>query len=156
MDTTPVHRSDCPNGKKKGENTGHHASLPSFLQHEAASTINDWRKICSVTDTVVNVEHCKTTWQMVKTIRGSGAETTLYGFFKHSRCNQSAEAMGALGVLSTETICEAEAHSWAGVVVYDAMWDHPILWLVPDVPSKSPNDGVQHQPTVDTKNEKVV
>ena len=33
--------------------------------------------IGSVTDTVANVEHCKTTWQMVKTIRGSGTETTL-------------------------------------------------------------------------------
>ena len=78
MDSTPVHRSDCPNGKKEVENTSQHASLPSFLQHEAVSTISDWRNICSVTDTVVNVEHCKTTWQMVKTIRGSGTETTLY------------------------------------------------------------------------------
>ena len=36
------------------------------------------------------------------------------------------------------------------------MCDHPILWLAPDVPSESPNDGVLHQPTVDTRNEKDV
>ena len=33
----------------------------------------------------------------------------------------------------------------------DAMCDHPILWLAPDVPGKFPNDGVMHQPTFDTK-----
>ena len=37
----------------------------------------------------------------------------------------------------------------------DAMCDHPILWLAPDVPGKFPNDRVLHQPTFDTKNEKV-
>ena len=46
--------------------------------------------------------------------------------------------------------------SLASVVVCDATLDHPILWLAPDVPSKSPNDGVLHQPAVDTKNGKVV
>ena len=59
-------------------------------------------------------------------------------------------------MLSTGTICEVEAHSWAGVVVHDPMWDHPILWFAPGVPSKSPNDGVLHQPTVDTNHEQVV
>ena len=49
MDSTPVHRSDCPHGKKESEDTSQHASLPSLLHHEAVSTINDWRKICSVT-----------------------------------------------------------------------------------------------------------
>ena len=144
MNSTPVHRSDCPKGKKESENTSQHASLPSFLQHEAVSTINDWGKICNVTDTVVKVENCTTTWQMVKTVRGSGAEATLNGFFNDSRCNQSGRSNGSIEVYFQQEPSD------------DAMWDHPILWLVPDVPSKSPNDGVLHQPTVDTKNEKVV
>ena len=154
MDFTPVHRSDCPNGKKKeSENTSQHASVPSFLQHEAVPTINDWRKICSVTDTVLNVEHCKTAWWMVKTIRGSGTEATLYGFFNDPPCNQSGRSNGSIEVYFQQEPPVRLRHT-PGQVSYDAMWDHPILWLAPDVPSKSPNDGVLHQPTVDTRNEK--
>ena len=40
--------------------------------------------------------------------------------------------------------------------MYDATGDHPILCDAPDVSDESRNDGVLHQPTVDTKNEKIV